>query len=214
MELDLQLERGGSDGFRRPPVVWRVDEPFTTASLQRRFAADWAGWYGPVLRPHALAIAAQLARCDDARFGGHSVLPRWWALPVVRRRSRRLRIALPAPTPGAVAWWAPFAPGVTGTGAASCRLHLVLHQFWGAASDQALQPGPAVWCDCADRTDTPAITLPALGLPRAVHATSPDSPAESTRIEHRLHDGVGLLLLLPQLQRGDEAPPVLVAQIG
>ena len=70
MDLVFQLERGGSDAFKRPPVVWRVDEPFQLSSLQRRFAQDWAPWYGPALSIHAAAIGRQLAApaawCFDA----------------------------------------------------------------------------------------------------------------------------------------------------
>ena len=172
MDLEFQLERGGSDGFRRPPIVWRVDDAFSLDSLQRRFAADWLDWYGPVLRPHGLVIADQLARCAAAQFGQASAAPRWWALPVVRRRSRRLRVGVPA----------------RGAGAAPSPLGLVLHQFWGAGSDQAMQPGPAVWCACPDRQALPAITLPAL------QQRGPGEP-----VEHRLFDGVGLLVLLPTL---------------
>ena len=170
MDLEFQLERGGSDGFRRPPVVWRVDEPFSLASLQRRFEADWLDWYGPVLRPHGRAIADQLAQCDVAQFVQAKGAQRWWAMPVVRRRSRRLRVGASAASPGE----------------ASVLWRLVLHQFWGAGSDQAMQPGPAVWRACPDRRALPAITLPALNW------RSPGEP-----IEHRLHDGVGLLVLLP-----------------
>jgi hypothetical protein len=205
MDLVIQLERGGADGFNRPPVVWRVDEPFALHSLQRRFAEHWAGWYGPVLQTHALAIARQLkglqAQDGDASAwagGPAQPLSRWWAMPVVRRRSRRLRISLAPSAAGTRPGW-PWSdsPGNGPAGSAGLQLGLRLHQFWGAASDQTAQPGPAVWCACDERVPTKPLSLPRWRQDRAT-------------IEHRLHDGIGLLVLVPGLWPGDAQH----AQIG
>jgi hypothetical protein len=194
MDLIIQLERGGADGFNRPPVVWRVDEPFALHSLQARFAADWAGWYGPDLQRHALAIARQLQDLqsldDEATvWAGRPARPlsRWWAMPVVRRRSRRLRIGLAPSAAGARPGW-PWndGPGSGHSTTSTLQLGLRLHQFWGASSDQAAQPGPAVWCACHEREPTNPVALPRLGR-------------DSAPIEHRLHDGIGLLVLVPGL---------------
>jgi len=194
MDLVIQLERGGADGFKRPPVVWRMDEAFALRSLQHRFAEHWAGWYGPGLQPHAMVIARQLqglqAQADDAcAWAGKPArrLSRWWAMPVVRRRSRRLRISLaPSAASTRTGWPWDDAAGGGRAGAAGLQLGLRLHQFWGAASDQAAQPGPAVWCACDERVPTRPLALPRL------------SP-EQASIEHRLHDGIGLLVLVPGL---------------
>lgn len=205
MDLVFQLERGGADGFKQPPVVWRVDEPFALHSLQARFVQHWAGWYGPSLQPHAQAIERQLKGLrsleDEARaWAGRPARPlsRWWAMPVVRRRSRRLRISLAASTAGARPGW-PWDDGAGSgpTDTASLQLGLRLHQFWGAASDQAAQPGPAVWCDCHERVPTRPVDLPRLGRAQAP-------------IEHRLHDGIGLLVLVPGLWPAE----MQCAQIG
>lgn len=206
MDLVFQLERGGSDAFKRPPVVWRVDEPFQLSSLQRRFAQDWAPWYGPALSIHAAAIGRQLAApaawCFDAGPGHEaapSALARWWAMPVVRRRPRRLRIALAPPADGLEPGW-PISDRMAWPVAhrRGLALSLSLHQFWGAASDQALQPGPAVWCDCPERVPTRALQLPSLALTATDRVAG--QPGEGAqRLEHRLHDGIGLLVLLPRL---------------
>lgn len=216
MRVDFSLERG--DRIDEVPVVWRVDEPLHAAQLARRFADDWAAWYGPALKPHTDAIGALLTaqargdrRAADERpavTGDRDgrllavALPLWWAVPVVRRQSRAFGVSLPlAESPAELlalvrahlplAWrWASRGVAV--------RIEFDTRMVWGAL---ALPGQPmAEWQRCRVRADAVASTreLQVLdrGRPRA-DTLRPDDTRP--RIERQLRGGVGLMVVVPTL---------------
>lgn len=221
LPLAFELERGGEiDAQASLPTVWPVAAALRSAELLRHFEADWAAWYGPLLAPHAAAIAAQLA--EEAalaqRLGGlpgteHPLawggpvqqpersgrlcavqLPLWWAFPVLRKRSRRLRIST---TPADIAaLWPQVQPLLTpewrGQAGLSLRLELETRLYWGAMAERTAQPGGVRWRPCRVRAD-------------AVTALPPASAEAVSALERRLRGGVGLLVVVPVLLL--ERPP-------
>jgi hypothetical protein len=228
LSLAFELERGGEpDAQDEQPTVWRVDEPLRSADLQRRFGADWSHWYGPVLVPHAAAIAALLA--DEAalalRLGGlpgtehprvwggpllqpdreqrfcSVPLPMWWALPVVRKRSRRLRFQLRGVDgAGLLHQLQPvLTPEWRGQPPLSLRLEFETRMYWGAQAEPDNTPGGVRWLPCRVRSDGLACSAP-IAWPRWTASTAADTADEAQpAIERRLRGGIGLLLVLPLL---------------
>lgn len=228
LSLAFELERGGEpEAQDEQPTVWRVDEPMRSADLQRRFSADWSRWYGPVLVPHAAAIAALLA--DEAalalRLGGlpgtehprvwggpllqpdreqrfcSLPLPLWWALPVVRKRSRRLRLQLRTIDSSALvqALQPVLTPEWRGQPPLSMRLEFETRMYWGAQAEPDNTPGGVRWLPCRVRSDGLVCSAPIPWPGWAAEPAAHEAENAQRAIERRLRGGIGLLLVLPSL---------------
>ncbi|WP_088279254.1 hypothetical protein [Ideonella sp. A 288] len=164
--LAFDLERGRDDPTDAPPVVWRQAEPLTPAALARRFADEWAAWYGPGLAGPAALIGLQLdaAALQADVAGGKPLGSVGWVLPVVRRRRRWLTIDR---------------LDCVETPVAPLRLRVV----WGALSPPDLPPGQVAWRPCAlqERLDA------------GPGARANDAPV--WRWAQRLRGGVGLVVV-------------------
>lgn len=168
--LAFDLERGRDEPTDAPPVVWRPEEPLTPGALARRFADEWAAWYGPGLAGSAALIGLQLdaaARRAAAGCGtplDTATAPVGWVLPVVRRRRRWLTIdrldRVEAP-------------------AGPLRLRVV----WGALSPPDLPSGQVAWHPCALQEH----------LDAGPGARAIDAPV--WRWAQRLRGGVGLVVV-------------------
>lgn len=246
LSLAFELERGGEpEPQDEQPTVWRVDEPLRSADLQRRFEADWASWYGPVLVPHAAAIAALLAEETklSLRLGGlpgteHPrvwggpqqqpdaqqrfcalPLPLWWALPIVRKRNRRLRMLLRGIDCERLLqeMHQVLAPEWRGQVPVAMRLEFEMRMYWGAQGVPDNTPGGVRWQPCRVRSEGMAyskpIAWPGWAADPAVHYTADHAPdGAQPAIEQRLRGGIGLLLVLPVLVL-ERRPPVVTGSL-
>ncbi|WP_395703947.1 hypothetical protein [Aquabacterium sp.] len=232
--LRFELERGGEPD-PQGPVVWPVAAPLRAPELAQRFVQHWAAWYGPTLAPHAAAIGAQLAEeATRARrlgglpgtehpqaWGGPSclperegrfcavALPRWWALPIVRRRSRRLRLTVPGASlddwwQQALPWLMPEWRGRDGwPEGLVLRLEFELRVYWGALAETGPEPGSVRWHACRARSESLA-------------GTGPLDDTRDAVLDRRLRGGVGLLVVQPWLcveRLGGAAPAPTVGAL-
>ncbi|NRF68090.1 hypothetical protein HLB44_13945 [Aquincola sp. S2] len=220
--LSFELERGGDgEAGDEGATVWLCDAAaLNAAALAQRFVDDWAAWYGPALAPHAAAIASLLhfeARQNEPeagqvqlmRDGRHAVvrLPGAWALPVIRRRERGLRIggwSPDDPHDWLDAGWQALPAAWRRSRGGRVQLALRMRMYWGALAEPAPGPGGVSWRRCRVRADALAVTPWAWTVERgrALAVTG-----EGGSVERRLRGGIGLMLIQPLLRIERPQPP-------